>query len=138
MLYIYIHLHIFHIWGSILIWQKKYLHENWSAVHPSWSESVRARLYAMFSVFTVFFMTWSFFGFFQLFLNLLEDSSDKNAYKHNIVGLTIGPGSPFLRFENCISLNAVLSKFQLLRQVRSLAVFFLTIGLCNVQLISFV
>ena len=89
---------------------------------------------------TVFFITWSIFGFFQPFLslNVLEHSSEKNAYKHNIVGLTIGPGSPFLRFENCISLNAVLSKFQLLRQVRLLAVFFLTIGLCNVQLISFV
>ena len=35
-------------------------------------------------------ITWSIFGFFQPFLslNVLEHSSEKNAYKHNIVGLT--------------------------------------------------
>jgi hypothetical protein len=45
---------------------------------------------------TVFFITWSIFGFFQLFLSLivLEHSSEKNAYKHNIVGLTAWQGSP--------------------------------------------
>ena len=47
-------------------------------------------------VLTVFFITWSIFGFFQPFLslNVLEHSSEKNAYKHNIVGLTAWPGSP--------------------------------------------
>jgi hypothetical protein len=43
-----------------------------------------------------FFITWSIFGFFQPFLslNVLEHSYEKNAYKHNIVGLTAWPGSP--------------------------------------------
>jgi hypothetical protein len=98
---------------------------------PGRSESVPARacaLGAAFSVFTVFFITWSIFGFFQLFLNLnlLEHTTEKNEYEHNIVGLTVWPGSPLLRFGNCKSLNVGLSRFQLLRQDRSLALFIST------------
>jgi hypothetical protein len=45
---------------------------------------------------TVFFHNLVNFWIFQLFLslNVLENSSEKNAYKHNIVGLTAWPGSP--------------------------------------------
>ena len=85
-----------------------------------------------------FFITRSIFGISQLFLrlNLLENSNEKNAYKPSILGLTVLPGRPFfICFGNCISLNAFLSEFQLLRLVTSLAVLLLTSGLWNVQLI---
>ena len=79
-----------------------------------------------------FFITRSIFGISQLFLrlNLLENSNEKNAYRPSILGLTVLPGRPFfICFGNCISLNAFLSEFQLLRLVTSLAVLLLTSGL---------
>jgi hypothetical protein len=82
-------------------------------------------------VLTVFFITCSIFGIFQLFLDLdiSADSNEENEYRHSIVGLTVWSGRSFLCFGNCISLTAVLPKFQLLRLVRSLAVLLATVGL---------
>ena len=72
---------------SILIWQKKYLHENWSAG----SVCVRACAPgAVISVFTVFFITCSILA--------LETCSEKNAYTHSVLGLTVWPGSSLFGF----------------------------------------
>jgi len=94
------------------------------------SASTRARGAAP-RVFTVSFITCSIFGIFHFFLDLdiLEDLNEENEYRHSVVGLTVWSGRSFLCFGNCISLTAVLPKFQLLRLVRSLAVLLVTAGL---------
>ena len=79
-------------------------------VLPSSMDRCRARTRArgaVYSVLTVLFITQSIFGLFQLFLSLkLQDTlCEKNAYKHTIVGRTVWPGSPFLRFRHVFSLQ---------------------------------
>jgi hypothetical protein len=84
-------------------------------------------------VLTVFVITSSIFGIFQfcLDLDISADSNEENEYRQSIVGIAVWSGRPFLRFENVISLTAVLPMIQLLRLVvvRTLAVLLVTIGL---------
>jgi hypothetical protein len=92
---------------------------------------VHARAWSRAARFDCFFHNLLNFWNFSFFLDLdiLADSNEEIEYRHSIVGLTVWSGRSFLCFGNVISLTAVLSMFQLMRLVRSLAVLLVTIGL---------